>query len=122
MNGALTQTIGVSRLLMDSGRDGRGVPGAFGHVNDKTGTLLIATATIAMIVMVLATLVPLKSLSEATSLMILPVFVAVNTSLVILKRRSQPAGVSNMWIGVPVIGAATCVAAVCTRLSQWIAG
>ena len=75
-----------------------------------------------MTVMVLATLVSLKFLAEATSLIILLVFVAVNTSLVFLKRKSQPADVPNMWIGVPVIGAVTCTAAACAQVARWVAG
>ncbi|WP_430401410.1 APC family permease [Hyphomonas sp.] len=122
VNGALTQTIGASRLLMDIGRDGRGAPQVFGRINDTTGTPLAATGIIAMTVMVLATLVSLKFLAEATSLIILLVFVAVNTSLVFLKRKSQPADVPNMWIGVPVIGAVTCTAAACAQVARWVAG
>lgn len=120
VNGALTQMIGAARLLMDIGRDGRGAPRAFGHLNAKTGTPMIATATIAATVIVLATLVPLKSLAEATSLIILLVFVAVNASLWMLKRKGQPDGVPNLWIGVPVIGAATCALAACAQAVQWI--
>lgn len=123
VNGALTQIIGASRLLMDIGRDGRGgAPALFGRVSAATGTPLVATATIAITVMALATFIPLKSLAEATSLIILLVFVAVNISLLLLKRKDQPDGVPNVWIGVPVIGAVTCAAAACAQLAQWIGG
>ncbi len=122
VNGALTQMIGASRLLMDIGRDGRGVPNVFGKINGRTGTPLVATATISLAVILLATLVPLKSLAEATSLIILVVFVAVNASLIVLKRQDQPEHAPNLWIGVPIIGAATCAAAACAHLIQWAAG
>ncbi|WP_278027676.1 APC family permease [Roseicyclus salinarum] len=120
VNGALTQMIGASRLLMDIGRDGRGAPEIVGKVNTRTDTPLVATGTIAFIVIVLATLVPLKSLAEATSLIVLLVFVAVNAALLALKRHDQPSDVPNVWIGVPVIGATTCAAAACAQLVQWV--
>lgn len=119
VNGALTQIIGASRLLMDIGRDRRGAPGAFGRVSPKTGTPLIATAAVAVAVMTLATLVPLKSLAEATSLIIILVFLAVNISLVRLKHQSQPDGVPNVWIGFPVFGALTCLAAASAEIVRW---
>jgi len=120
VNGALTQIIGAARLLMDIGRDGRGVPGFFGRINHRTGTPVIATIAIGIIVMLLAVFVPLKQLAEATSLIILIVFAAVNLSLLALKAKSQPDGVPNMWIGVPIIGALTSVGAVATQIGFWV--
>lgn len=121
VNGALTQIIGASRLLMDIGRNGRGAPGIFGTINKRTQTPLIATGAIVLVVIVLATLVPLKSLAEATSLIILLVFVAVNASLIVLKQRSQPDHVPNLWIGVPITGAATCAVAAVVQIVQRVA-
>jgi len=122
VNGALTQMIGAARLLMDIGRDGRGAPALFGRVHSRTRTPLAATATISVIVALLATLVPLKSLAEATSLVILVVFAAVNLSLWRLKRRGQPAGVPNVWRAVPAVGALTCAAAAFTQVAFWLTG
>ena len=120
VNGALTQIIGAARLLMDIGRDGRGAPGVFGRVSRRTGTPVMATLTIGFIVMLLAAFVPLKQLAEATSLIILIVFAAVNLALLALKSHSQPDGVPNMWIGVPVIGAITSGGAVATQVWLWV--
>lgn len=116
INGALTQMIGASRLLMDIGRDERGAPSVFGKVAPKTGTPLPATIAIALIVLLLAAFVPLKSLAEMTSLVILVVFGAVNVSLVVLKRRSQPDDVPDIWIGLPYFGAVTCMGALGTEI------
>ncbi|NHK28609.1 amino acid permease [Parvularcula flava] len=120
VNGALTQIIGAARLLMDIGRDGRGAPGVFGQINQRTGTPVVATIAIGTIVMLLAVFVPLKQLAEATSLIILIVFAAVNLSLLALKAKSQPDGVPNMWIGVPIIGAVTSAGAVATQILLWV--
>lgn len=111
VNGALTQIISASRLLLDLGRDGRGAPSFFGHVHPSTRTPLNATVLVAIIIMILAVFVPLKSLAESTSFIILLIFASVNISLVILKCRGQPGEVPNMPMIVPILGAITCVGA-----------
>lgn len=105
VNGALPQIVAAARLLFDIARDGRGAPGLFAHVNGTTGTPVLATLLISGVVLLLALLVPLKSLAELTSFAILIVFVGVNLSLVRMKRRSQPEDVPNIPFWVPVTGA-----------------
>lgn len=116
VNGALTQIIGAARLLFDNGRDGRGAPAIFAKVDSRKGTPVPATIAISTVVLVLAIAVPLKTLAEATSLVILVVFAAVNIALIILKRREQPAEVPNVWLVVPVLGAITCSGALAAQL------
>jgi len=117
VNGALAQIIASSRLLFDIGRDRRGAPPFFGHVNATTHTPLRATFVVAACVLALALLVPLKALAQITSLAILLVFIGVNASLIVLKRISQPADVPDVNIAVPVIGAVSCSAAVLAQLA-----
>lgn len=104
INGALTQIIAASRLLLDIVRDGRGAPDIFARVHGTTDTPVPATVLIAGTVLVLALLVPLKSLAEMTSFAILIVFMGVNMSLVQMKRRSQPDDVPDIPFFVPVVG------------------
>lgn len=111
VNGALTQIIMASRILMDMGRDGRGVPTLFGRVNRRTGTPLIATASVVGAILILALTVPLKGLATATSFIILAVFCAANLSLIALKRRGQPGRVPNVPLAIPAAGAVLCLAA-----------
>jgi len=118
VNGALTQIIAASRLLLDIARDGRGAPGVFARVNDKTDTPIPATLVIAGTVLLLALLVPLKSLAEMTSFAILVVFVGVNLSLVRMKRRSQPEEVPDIPLIVPVIGALAAGGALAGQIVQ----
>ncbi len=118
VNGALTQIIAASRLLLDIARDGRGAPGVLAHVNDTTDTPIPATLIIAATVLVLALLVPLKSLAEMTSFAILVVFVGVNLSLVRMKRRSQPEEVPDIPLIVPVIGALAAGGALAGQIVQ----
>lgn len=119
VNGALTQIIGASRILLDIGRDGRGAPGVFGGINNVTRTPVVATLAIATVTLVLAVFVPLKSLAEATSLVVLIVFMAVNASLFVLKREGQPSGVPDVWKGVPVLGVLTCAGAMVAQAAHW---
>lgn len=106
VNGALPQIVAASRLLLDIARDRRGAPGVFARIHNTTGTPIPATLLISGSVLVLALLVPLKSLAEGTSFAILIVFLGVNLSLVQMKRRSQPDDVPDIPVWVPVTGAA----------------
>lgn len=111
VNGALTQIIGASRLLLDLGRDGRGAPALMGRVWERFGTPVPATLAVGAAALGLALFLPLRTLASGTSLAILLVFAAVNASLVALKRRDQPEGVPDVPRWVPVAGAALCALA-----------
>ncbi len=120
VNGGLTQIIAASRLLLDLGRDGRGAPGVFGKVNDRTGTPVVATLAVLAVVLGLALFVPLKGLTSLTSLTILIVFAATNAALWRLKRREQPDGVIDMPSFVPVLGFLFCAGAIAGQIVIWI--
>ena len=122
VNGALTQIIAASRLLLDIARDGRGAPPVFARVSDKTDTPIPATLVIAGTVVTLALLVPLKSLAEMTSFAILVVFVGVNLSLIRMKRRSQPEEVPDIPRVIPVIGALAAAGALAGQIVQFASG
>ena len=122
VNGALTQIIAASRLMLDLGRDEGGAPRVLGRVNSRTNTPVIATALTLVIVLVLALFVPLKSLASATSFAILLVFAGVNAALWKLKEEGQPDGVPDVWRAVPALGALLCVGAVGGQLWLWVAG
>lgn len=116
VNSALTQLIASARLLFDIGRDGRGAPEVFGRVDARTGTPLLATAAVGAAVLALALFVPLKQLATMTSYAILFVFVGVNASLVVFKRRGQPEDVPDVWPIIPWLGAAVCLVALAGQL------
>ncbi|NKI36470.1 amino acid permease [Wenzhouxiangella sp. XN79A] len=121
VNGALTQVIASSRLLFDAGRDGRGAPATLGRLSATTGTPLAATLTVGGIVLGLALLVPLKQLATATGFAILVVFIGVNASLIVFKRREQPDDVPDVPILVPWIGAFVCSGALIGQLALYLA-
>lgn len=123
VNGALTQVVAASRLLMDMGRDHRsGMPDWMGRVNETTDTPVIATLITAGIVLLLALFIPLGSLASGTSLAILIVFAMVNASLWRLKNRDQPDDVPNLWKAVPILGLAFCVLTIVGQVILWTTG
>lgn len=119
VNGALTQIIAASRLLLDIARDNRGAPAVFARINGRTDTPIPATLVIVALVLLLALLVPLKSLAETTSFAILIVFLGVNLSLIRMKRRSQPDDVPDIPVFVPIIGAIASAAAIIGQIVQF---
>jgi len=122
VNGALTQIIAAARLLLDLARDGRGAPGFLARISGRTGTPVPATLFVGTVVLTLALTVPLKSLAEATSFAILLVFAGVNLALLRCKSLSQPEEVPDMWIGIPVVGAAASVLALAGQAFLTISG
>jgi len=123
VNGALTQVIAASRLLLDLGRDNRsGMPDWLGRVNETTNTPIIATLLTVAVVLVLALFVPLGTLASGTSLVILAVFIAVNAALWKMKRESQPDDVPNMWMIVPILGVVFCTLTVIGQVVLWVTG
>lgn len=123
VNGALTQVIAASRLLLDLGRDNRsGMPDWLGRVNETTNTPIIATLLTVAVVLVLALFVPLGALASGTSLVILAVFIAVNAALWKMKRESQPDDVPNMWMIVPILGVVFCTLTVIGQVVLWVTG
>jgi len=122
VNGALTQIIAASRLLLDLARDRRGAPSFLAQVSRRTRTPVPATLSIGGFVLALALLVPLKSLAEATSFAILLVFVGINLALVQLKRCDQPPEVPDIWMPVPIVGAGAASLAVAGQAFQRLTG
>ncbi len=120
VNGGLTQIIAAARLLFDLSRDGYPAPAILARVNARTDTPIAATLASAGVALVLALLVPLGRLAQATSLAILIVFFAVNAALFVLKRRDQPENVPDIWIGWPVLGMLFCAGAVIGQVVLWL--
>ncbi|MGI9476127.1 MAG: APC family permease [Hyphomicrobiaceae bacterium] len=110
LNGVIVQIIMGSRVLYGLASQGN-LPAIVGYVHPITRTPLVATGIIGALVLILATLIPLKGLAELTSLITLTVFGLVNLSLWNIKRRNEPAPkeafITPIW--VPLIGFLCCV-------------
>ncbi|WP_420368276.1 APC family permease [Curtobacterium sp. L1-20] len=120
----LTVLYGQTRILLTMARDGL-VPKVFGKVSRRTGTPIANTLIIGLVVTVVAALVPLGELADATSIGTLVAFALVNVSVIVL-RRSQP-GLERsyrvpLFPVVPILGALCCVLlAVFLGVGTWIA-
>jgi APA family basic amino acid/polyamine antiporter len=81
----LTVLYGQTRILYAMSRDGL-VPSIFARLSPKTGVPFANTIIVGLFIAVLAALVPLGSLSEATSIGTLFAFGLVNIAVIILRR------------------------------------
>ncbi|NNN37176.1 amino acid permease [Streptomyces sp. S3(2020)] len=83
----LTVQYGQIRILFAMSRDGL-VPPLFAKVHPRTGVPRANTVIVSSFIAVLAALVPLGSLADATSIGTLFAFMLVNLAVVLLRRRS----------------------------------
>jgi APA family basic amino acid/polyamine antiporter len=84
----LTVMYGQTRILFAMGRDGL-LPKIFTRVNPRTQTPVANTIIVMVVISILAALVPLGQLAEATSIGTLFAFVLVNIGVIVL-RRTRP--------------------------------
>jgi APA family basic amino acid/polyamine antiporter len=77
---------GQSRIFFVMARDGL-LPTWFAHVNAKTGTPIRITAATAIVVGVLAGLVPLDEIAALANAGTLAAFIAVSTCMLVLRKR-----------------------------------
>lgn len=119
-NTALLNYIMGSRLLYGMSKQGL-APKVLGKVHPRWHTPHVAILVLLVILVALAMLGKIGDLAQATSLLLLAVFVVVNLALVVLQRRpNEPRGRFEIpWI-VPVLGAVVCLALIGSRLhSAW---
>jgi len=110
LNGVIIQIIMASRVLYGLGKQGS-LPAVFARIHKRTRTPLVATGTVTAVVLILALAFPLEGLAEWTSRIVLVIFALVNLALLLLKRRTSPAGGSfTVGIWVPCAGFLTCLA------------
>ncbi|MFF8291921.1 amino acid permease [Streptomyces sp. NPDC016309] len=84
----LTVLYGQTRVLFAMSRDGL-VPKAFGKVDEKTGTPRVNTVIVSVFCGLLASVIPLGELVDATSIGTLFAFALVNIAVIVL-RRTRP--------------------------------
>ena len=86
-------------------------PASFSSINPRTRTPVYATLFVTGIVLALALWLPLVTLAEMTSFVLLTIFALVNAALVWLKLKGpSPAGSVSYPIWIPVAGTVVCVA------------
>ncbi|WP_254885384.1 amino acid permease [Streptomyces sp. NA02950] len=106
----LTVQYGQTRILYSMSRDGL-VPPVFSTVHPRTGVPRANIVIVSLFVTVLAALVPLGALADATSIGTLFAFTLVNVAVLILRRRSPEAPRSfrvPLSPVTPLLGVACC--------------
>ncbi|MCZ1000589.1 amino acid permease [Streptomyces mirabilis] len=107
----LTVQYGQIRILFAMSRDGL-VPPLFSKVHPTTGVPRANTVIVSAFIAVLAALVPLGALADATSIGTLFAFMLVNLAVVLLRRRSPEAPRSfrvPFSPVTPILGVGFCV-------------
>lgn len=103
-NGTLVLLIRAARVLHGMSVQGW-LPAGLGRVHAVRRTPVLATAAVTLATLALALSLPLVSLADATSGLLLVVFAGVNLALLRIKRqRAAPPGVRSIPKLVPVTG------------------
>ena len=85
VNGALIQIIMASRVCYGMSKQGW-LPEFLSNVNKRTGTPLLATLLVTMLLLIMALWFPIETLARFASLLLLLVFALVNLALWRIKR------------------------------------
>jgi len=114
-NGVLAQIILAARVLFGLGENAQWLS-VFTHAHPRFGTPVLATVLSGIAVIVTALYLPLATLAEVTSVLLLALFAAINLALIVIKRQEPEAPyrvhVVIPWLGFVVSGAAFIVSLV----------
>ncbi len=115
LNGVLAQVVMASRVLFGLGKRTAALA-IFHHAHPRLGTPVLSTLLIGTFVIASSLLLPLATLAEITSAILLSVFVLVNAALILVKRRAPDAQFRVPMV-VPVVGLTLALAALSFSLS-----
>lgn len=119
----LTVLYGQTRILFAMSQDGL-VPGVFSRVHSRKGVPHTNTVLVSSFVIVLAAVIPLGKLAEATSIGTLFAFGLVNIAVLLLRKRhpEMPRSFRVPLVPiVPLLGVACCVYLIVSLdLGTWI--
>lgn len=107
VNGALIQLIMASRLLYGMGSRGW-LPRWFSKIHPPTRTPVNSTLLVVSLMLVFAIWLPMVTLAEMTSFLIMIVFALINLALIKIKEKHpEPEGVRVFSVWIPRLGFAT---------------
>jgi len=116
VNGALIQMIMASRLLYGMANK-RWLPDFLGVIHPRTRTPVNSTLVVMLLMLVFALVLPLVTLAELTSYLVLMVFSLVNLALIKIKStHPKPESVHVYANWVPRLGFATAFAMLVIKL------
>lgn len=112
MNGVIVQIIMGSRILYGLAAEGW-IHRRFGSVHSSYQTPVTATVVVVAAMIAGTVLLPLVSLAQLTSLLVLIIFTLVNASLIVIKRRHRDhGGYITVPSALPYLGVALCLGTV----------
>ncbi|HLD32935.1 MAG TPA: hypothetical protein VJB10_05100, partial [Candidatus Peribacteraceae bacterium] len=91
LNGLVVQMIMASRMFYGLSKAGW-LPSAFKAINARTQTPVFSTVVVVVLILILALAFPIVQLAQATSAVILCVFILINLSCAVLCRRTKRYG------------------------------
>jgi amino acid transporter len=119
MNGVIVQIIMGSRILYGLSKQGW-LPSKLATVHSKNKTPITATLLILATMIISTLLLPLVSLAQLTSLLVLSIFTLVNVSLIVIKHRSEEhQGYISVPTFVPYIGTMLCISTIGYQIYIW---
>lgn len=110
LNGVLIQMIMASRVLYGLASQGN-LHEKLTYIHPVTRTPLVATTLVVAIILGLALFLPITELAEATSRIVLVVFMIVNLALLRLKLSNKPVpdDILQVYTWVPAVGSLSCL-------------
>ena len=109
INGAIVQLIMAARVIYGMASNNI-LPGVLAYISRTTSTPVYATLLAIAITLLLALTFPLGILAQATSIIVLTVFVLVNIALIRIRRCSTtPSDTIQFPLWVPLLGAVLCI-------------
>lgn len=109
-----------SRMLYGIGREGW-QPALLARVHPVTRTPLVATVLVTLLVLLLALSLPLVTLAQITSFIVLVVFALINLSLARIKRRAPtPPGIRPVPLWVPLACFVTTCGLILFQAADWL--
>jgi basic amino acid/polyamine antiporter, APA family len=120
VNGVIVQIIMGSRIMYGLARQGWISP-KLAAVHPTFKTPLLATLVVLGAMILGTLLLPLVSLAQLTSLLVLSIFTLVNVSLIVIKRREQKhEGYISVPAFMPYVGTLLCVGIIGYQLYSWV--
>lgn len=119
-NGVIVQVIMGSRILYGLSAQGW-ITSKLSKINGRFQTPVNATLLVLFLIISGTLLLPLVSLAQITSLLVLSIFAAVNASLAIIKKRHpKHGGYISIPFVIPILGLISCLALIGYQIYSWI--
>ena len=120
VNGVIVQIIMGSRILYGLSKQGW-LNSKLSVIHPKHKTPVPATLLVLAIMIAGTILLPLVSLAQLTSLLVLSIFTLVNLSLIVIKHRGEKhQGYLTVPVFVPYIGAILCISTIIYQIFNWL--